>query len=131
MYTDKKAGIENNRVLLPCKLNDIENKYIVNKIEPHCIVTKIKPEMEETYIKLHNEIWDQVVKNGHLFNIRNYSIFKYKGLYISFFEYVGDNFEEDMKEKAKLPITKKWKKLCDECYVKSEIDPELIFFNRF
>lgn len=29
VYTDKKAKIENNRVLLPCKLNDIENKYIV------------------------------------------------------------------------------------------------------
>ena len=29
VYTDKKAGIENNRVLLSCKLNDIENKYII------------------------------------------------------------------------------------------------------
>jgi len=131
LLTDKKVRLENQCVFVDHKLTDIESRYIATKIEPHCIVTEIKPEMEEKYIKLHNEIWDQVVKNGHIFNIRNYSIFKYKNLYISFFEYVGDNFEEDMKEKAKLPITKKWKKLCDECYVKSEIDPELIFFNRF
>ena len=131
VYTDTQIHFENDRVLLNGKLNDIKNKYIVNKTEPHCVVTKIKPEKEEEYIKLHNEIWDQIVKNGHLYNIRNYSIFKYVDLYISFFEYVGDNFAEDMKEKNKLPITKKWQKLCDECYIKSEIDPELIFFDRF
>lgn len=113
------------------RLNGIDNRYIVSKTEPHCIVTNVKPEKEEEYKELHSKIWDMIVKNGHLYNIRNYSIFKYKEYYISYFEYVGDNFERDMKNKALLPITKKWKKLCEECYTEIKEQPELIFFNRF
>ena len=109
---------------LPC---EISNGYIVGRLEPHCVVTRIKPDMEERYQKLHSEIWDMVVKNGHLYNIRNYAIFKY----LSFFEYVGDDFEADMRKKAELPVTKRWKKLCEECYEEIREVPQLIFFDRF
>lgn len=130
--TDKLVFTEENcRFVfqsLPC---NIKNKYIATKSEPHCIITKIKPEKEEEYKKLHSEIWDMVVKNGHLYNIRNYSIFKFNGMYVSFFEYIGDDYEADMKKKALLPITKKWQKLCSQCFEEIEEKPENIFFDRF
>ena len=122
---------ENDRFILSGSVNGICNRYIVGKTEPHCVITKIKPEKEEEYIRLHNEIWDMVVKNGHLYNIRKYSIFKYNGLYVSFFEYIGDDFENDMKRKAMLPITKKWQRLCSDCFEETGIIPEKIFFGRF
>ena len=122
---------EHDRFILGKSLNSIRNRYIVNKTEPHCVITKIKPEKEEEYIKLHNEIWDMVVKKGNFYNIRNYSIFKYDGLYVSFFEYIGDDFEGDMKKKAMLPITKRWQKLCSDCFEQTETVPEKIFFERF
>ena len=54
----------------------------------------------EEYKRLHDEIWDEVVANAHRFGLRNYSIFTFGEYYISYFEYVGDDFERDMAEKA-------------------------------
>ena len=128
---DPEIQVENGRILFGKRLNNIENPYIVTKTEPHCVITKIKPEKEAEYKKLHDEIWDLVVKNGHLYHVRNYSIVKFEDMYVSFFEYIGDNFEEDMQKKNCLPITKKWQKLCKECYVEIDGKPELVFFDRF
>lgn len=111
--------------------NGIQNKYITKHSEPHCIITKIIPEKEDLYRTLHKNIWDQVIKCGHLYNIRNYSIFKAGGYYISFFEYTGDDLKKDLDEKSKLPVIRRWKKLCDECYTETALSPELIFFNKF
>ncbi len=128
---DINLSIENDKISAKKLPRNICNKYLLTKTEPHCIITKIKPEKEEEYKKLHNEIWDMVVKNGHLYNIRNYSIFKFRDMYVSFFEYTGDDFEADMKKKAILPITKKWQKLCSDCFEEIEDKPEKIFFDRF
>ncbi len=122
---------ENDRFIIPNLPHKTTNRYIVDKTEPHCVITKIKPGKEDEYKKLHDEIWDMVVKNGHLYNIRNYSIFKFRDMYVSFFEYTGDDFENDMKKKANLPITKRWQKLCSDCFETVEDIPENIFFNRF
>ncbi len=62
--------------------------------------------------------WPQVLERIRASNIRNYSI--YLGelndgeLYLfSYFEYVGDDFEADMKAIGNDPVTREWWKLTD------------------
>ncbi len=131
IYPSITYSTENDKFIISNHPGKICNKYIVTKTEPHCIITKVKPEKEDEYKKLHDEIWDMVVKNGHLYNVRNYSIFKFRDMYVSFFEYTGNDFESDMNKKAILPITKRWQKLCRDCFEEIEDNPEKIFFDRF
>ncbi len=99
-------------------------------MERHCSVTRIKPEKFEEYKRLHDEIWDEVVANAHRFGLRNYSIFTFGEYYISYFEYVGDDFERDMAEKAKLEVNRHWSAVCSECFEPCEA-PTLMFHHDF
>jgi len=79
------------------------------------MVIKVKPEKLEEYKKLHQNVWPGVLKTIKECNIRNYSIFYKDGYLFSYFEYVGDNYEEDMKKMAQDPVTQEWWKLCKPC----------------
>lgn len=72
-------------------------------------ITKLKPGMKDEYQKLHNEIWEDMVNAGHKYNMRNFSIFWHEDYLFSYFEYIGDNYEEDMQKKNSLPVTQKWR----------------------
>ena len=69
---------------------------------------RLKPGAEEAYKKLHDEIWDEVVKAAHDANMRNYTIFLSGDLLFSYYEYIGDDFEEDMRKKNALPASIRW-----------------------
>lgn len=75
-------------------------------------IIKLKPEYEERYIILHKYAFPGVLERIRKSNIRNYSIFLHEGILFSYYEYVGKNFDEDMKEIAD-PVTKDWWKLTD------------------
>jgi L-rhamnose mutarotase len=79
------------------------------------MVIKVKPEKLEEYKKLHQNVWPGVLKTIKECNIRNYSIFYKDGYLFSYYEYVGDNYEEDMKKMAQDPVTQEWWKLCKPC----------------
>ncbi|MCD6156203.1 MAG: L-rhamnose mutarotase [Candidatus Atribacteria bacterium] len=79
------------------------------------MVIKVKPEKLEEYKKLHQNVWPGVLKTIKECNIRNYSIFYKDGYLFSYFEYVGDDYEEDMKKMAQDPVTQEWWKLCKPC----------------
>ncbi len=66
----------------------------------------------ETYETLHAAVWPEVLKQISESNIRNYSIFRYGLLLFSYYEYVGDDFEADMKRMAEDPVTQEWWKVC-------------------
>ena len=72
-------------------------------------LTKLKPGAKDEYIKIHNEIWDDVVKLNDEHNIHNFSIFCFQDYLFSYYEYTGEDFEADAAEKAKSPIIAKWK----------------------
>lgn len=73
---------------------------------------KVKPEYEERYIILHKHTFPGVLERIRKSNIRNYSIFLLEGILFSYYEYVGSNYEADMKAIAD-PTTKDWWKLTD------------------
>jgi len=78
-------------------------------------VIRLKPEKTEEYRKLHIAVWPGVLKTIFDCNIRNYSIFYREGWLFSYFEYIGNDYEADMKKMAEDPITQQWWKLCEPC----------------
>jgi L-rhamnose mutarotase len=48
-------------------------------------------------------------------NIRNYSIYHRDGYLFSYMEYIGDDFEADIKKLAADSLTQEWWKLTDPC----------------
>lgn len=77
-------------------------------------ITKLKPNAKETYLRLHDDIWEEVVVAGHNANLRNYTIFSFGDYLISYYEYTGHDYELDMANKNSLPIIKKWQETTGE-----------------
>ncbi len=64
------------------------------------------------YTQMHACVWPGVLATIEKCNIRNYSIYlgqveKGKYLLFSYFEYIGDNYDQDMARMAN-EVTKKW-----------------------
>ena len=78
-------------------------------------VLKVKPEKFEEYKKLHNEIWPSIVQKQKEANMQNFTIFYRDGYLFKYFEYVGDNYEEDMKKLAADEENKRWRTFTDPC----------------
>jgi L-rhamnose mutarotase len=78
-------------------------------------VIRLKPEKLREYKALHANPWSEVLQMIHACNIRNYTIYHKDGLLFSHFEYIGDDFEADMKRMAADPKTQEWWKLTDPC----------------
>jgi len=75
-------------------------------------IIKVKPEKRERYLELHRNVWPGVLATIAECNIRNYSIFLWGEYLFAYFEYIGDDYEADMRKMADDPITQKW---WDEC----------------
>ncbi|NOU88716.1 L-rhamnose mutarotase [Paenibacillus sp. LMG 31460] len=78
-------------------------------------VIKVKPEKLEEYKRLHANVWQDVLKMIHECNIRNYSIYYKDGYLFSYFEYIGEDFKQDMAKMAADPTTQKWWEICGPC----------------
>lgn len=82
-------------------------------------VTGLKTDRIQYYKDLHREAWAGVLARIKTSNIQNYSIYlkeiDSKYYLFSYFEYVGDDFEGDMKEMADDPLTQKWWEETDPC----------------
>ena len=73
-------------------------------------VIEVKEEKLEEYVKLHAEVWPDVLAMIKQCNIQNYSIYLRRlpdGKYylFSYFEYVGEDFDADMAKMAADPTT--------------------------
>ncbi|WP_183561011.1 L-rhamnose mutarotase [Mucilaginibacter sp. SP1R1] len=82
------------------------------KVQRFGMVTGLKPEKMAYYKKLHAAVWPGVLKKIKECNIRNYSIYvqKIDGKYFlfSYFEYTGQNFDQDMAKMAGDTTTQRW-----------------------
>lgn len=79
------------------------------------MVCGIKPDRIAEYKKLHAETWPDVLEMIKKCNLQNYSIFIKDELLFSYFEYTGDNFENDMEQMGKDPSTQRWWDVCKPC----------------
>lgn len=71
----------------------------------------VKPECLECYKQLHKEIWPHIVERLKERNIQNYTISYLDGKLISYMEYVGEDYESDMK-KPRDEEEERWQELC-------------------
>ena len=81
---------------------------------------EVRKDKIEEYRKLHADAWPGVLQKIKESNIRNYSIYlrqlqKDRFYLFSYFEYIGDSFEDDMKKLAADPLTQKWLEVCKPC----------------
>lgn len=85
------------------------------------MVTGIKPDKIAYYKELHANTWEGVLKRIKESNIENYSIYlkKLEDKYylFSYYEYVGDNYQEDMNKIAADTITQRWWRETDPCQI--------------
>lgn len=92
-----------------------------SKVLRYASITGLKAEKLETYKKLHADVWPTVLSKLKDCSIQNYSIFlkEIKGEYFlfSYFEYTGDDFEQDMNNMAADPETQKWWQETDPCQI--------------
>ncbi len=68
----------------------------------------LKPEKIEEYRKLHAAAWPDVLKTIHECNLRNYSISIMGDMVVSYFEYIGNDYDADMERMAADPVTQEW-----------------------
>lgn len=85
------------------------------------MVTGLKPEKVAYYKELHANTWSGVLKKIKECNIRNYSIYLHeidgKPYLFSYYEYIGSNYEEDMKKIAADTTTQRWWRETDPCQI--------------
>ena len=76
------------------------------------MVTGLKPQKVAEYKKMHAAVWPGVLKKITECNIRNYSIYLKeidgKPYLFSYWEYVGNNFDADIKKMATDTATQRW-----------------------
>ena len=71
-------------------------------------VIKLKAGVLDSYKKYHAAVWPGILAKISECNIENYSIYHKDGFLFAYFEYVGDDFDGDMKRMADDPLTQKW-----------------------
>jgi L-rhamnose mutarotase len=93
-------------------------------------VIRVKPAMLEKYRQLHANPWPCVLEKIHECNIRNYSIFLLSDhTLFAYFEYVGDDFQNDMKKMADDECTQRWWKETAPCQESLNQNPEEWWLN--
>jgi L-rhamnose mutarotase len=89
------------------------------KVRRFHAVTGLRPEKADYYFKLHAATWPGVLKMIEEANIRNFSIavkeIDGKLYLLSYYEYIGDDYEADMKRIAADPETQRWWKETEPC----------------
>jgi len=89
------------------------------KLQRFASVTGLKPDKAAYYKELHANPWPGVLKTLKECHIQNSSIhlkeIDGKQYLFAYFEYTGDNFDNDMKKMAADPETQRWWKETDPC----------------
>ena len=82
-------------------------------------VIELRPEQEQYYRELHANAWPEVLDRLRKSNIRNFSIFQHelegKKFLFSYFEYTGNDLDQDMRAIGEDPATQRWWKETDPC----------------
>ncbi|MGA9119192.1 MAG: L-rhamnose mutarotase [Bacteroidota bacterium] len=105
-------------VFVLCWCQTMNSQEKATPVKPETItrrlgsLIKVRPEYEERYIIIHRHVFPGVLDRIRKSNLRNYSIFARDGMLFSYFEYVGSDYDADMKAIADT-TTKDWWKLTD------------------
>lgn len=79
-------------------------------------VARLKQDKVGEYESLHAAVWPEVLSTITACGLRNYSIYRQGELVFAYFEYIGLDFEGDMRRMAADPVTQEWWKLTKPCF---------------
>ena len=79
------------------------------------MIIKVRPEKLEEYMRLHANIWPDVLNLLKKADLGNISIYHKDGYLFEYLEYSGTDFETDIANLLANPVYKKWLKVCDAC----------------
>ena len=77
----------------------------------------LKPEKVEDYVSLHAEPWPELLELIADCNIHNYSISVRGTQVFTYFEYTGEDYDEDMEKMAASPVMQKWWTYSKPCFL--------------
>jgi len=79
----------------------------------------LKPETIIEYKRLHADVWPEILQKISEANITNYSIFlrEPENILFAYWEYVGEDYDDDMQKINDDPRTKDWWDICGPCQV--------------
>jgi len=80
-------------------------------MQRYASVIKIPKSNWEKFETHHANIWPEVLEILHECNIRNFSMYRYGELLFEYLEYVGTDFENDMKKASQNPKNIEWRSL--------------------
>ena len=92
----------------------------MSQVKRYGMVIRVKEDKIEEYKKLQADVGPDRLKMIREWNIRNYSIYlgeleDGKFYLFSYFEYLGDDFDAELKKMAADPTTQKWWEACMPC----------------
>jgi L-rhamnose mutarotase len=92
----------------------------MSQVKRYGMVISIKEDKIEEYKKLQVDVGADRLRMMKGWNIRNYSIYlgeleDGRFYLFSYFEYLGDDFDADLKKMAADPATQKWWDVCMPC----------------
>ena len=81
------------------------------------MVITLQADKVTEYKALHSAVWPSVLATISTANITNYSIFlkEPENLLFSYWEYTGNDIEQDLAKMAADDVTQKWWALCKPC----------------
>jgi L-rhamnose mutarotase len=81
------------------------------------MVIGLAPGKAAEYKHLHAAVWPEILELISACNITNYSIYlkEPENLLFGYWEYVGEDFEADMRKMADNPRNKEWWSVCMPC----------------
>jgi len=88
-------------------------------------IGQLKADMVDKYVELHANTWPGVLARNKACGLQNYSIFHRQmaggeHLLFSYVEYVGEDFEADMKKMAADEEVQRWWAECKPCFEQIE-----------
>ena len=78
------------------------------QMQRYASVIRIPQSQREQFELHHANVWPEVLKVLHDSNIRNFSMYRYGELLFEYLEYVGNDFESDMKKASENPKNIEW-----------------------
>lgn len=92
-------------------------------------VGKLKKDKIEEYKKLHAAVWPDVKQMIEECHLCNYSIFLQGEWVFAYFEYTGENYDEDMKQMEADPVTQQWWTHTHPCFETYAVDEKSEFYH--
>ena len=80
----------------------------------------LKRECVEEYKRLQKDVWPKVLEMIKSCHIQNYSIFLKGDDLFAYFEYIGNDYDADIKRMEADPITQHWWTYTKPCFATHE-----------